>query len=530
MPWPQGRRGHPANPSPDRYRIVNTGLSTLACDKCGKSSTLKSNKGIHEERERLAQGVLDPALRLTCPSCGGSRLRKYGKTRHGSDRYQCFACKKTVSVGKSTLRHRKPHKNEIVFSLIVNKVPLNRMCEIADLNFKVLYDKIDFIYEQCRAFSADRERKLAGMSFGSRYLCTDRQDYIVNWGDRREKRTVQLTAISTADNESGYVFGMLPNFDKRILPADLEQQAKAAGDAQKPFAMREFARLWTNADYQASAGANAAGRKMPSRQDLDAIEDLDIDQQLPTTGCQVHADYMMHGHYWLLRHHFQGAEKVRFFIDNDAGLLGACMGAFSDRIKVHTADIIMTDIEKSMTVGNRKARFSEEQAWFEEARKAFPGLSAPKAKAAILAKIIEGQRLGLVAGRDRINDLWFDMPFPDYAEPMKKLRFVTYYDDLPDEHTANLMLKASLWPIDSVFNRIRSRLSVCDRAVTSVRRGRRLWHKYAPYDPALLEKMLTIYRCWQNYVWKDERNKKTAAQKLGLAAGAIRMQDILYHK
>ena len=54
-------------------------------------------------------------------------------------------------------------------------------------------------------------------------------------------------------------------------------------------------------------------------EDLDAVEDIDMGQQLPTTGCQVHADYMMHGHYWLLRHHFQGAEKVRFFTDNDTG-------------------------------------------------------------------------------------------------------------------------------------------------------------------------------------------------------------------
>ena len=181
-----------------------------------------------------------------------------------------------------------------------------------------------------------------------------------------------------------------------------------------------------------------------------------------------------------------------------------------------------------MTVGQRQQQFAAAQAWFETERKAYPGLSAPRAKAAIMAKIIEGQRLGLVGGRDRINDLWFDMPFPDFAEPLKKLKFVTYYDELTDEHAANLMLKASLWPVDFVFNRIRSRLSVCDRAVTSVRRGRRLWHKYAPYDPVQLEKMLTIYRCWQNFVWRDGRNKKTAADKLGLAVGAIRMQDILY--
>jgi hypothetical protein len=53
-----------------------------------------------------------------------------------------------------------------------------------------------------------------------------------------------------------------------------------------------------------------------------------------------------------------------------------------------------------------------------------------------------------------------------------------------------------------------------------------LWDIYAPYDPAMVEKLLTIYRVWHNYVWISPKTKNTAA--LGLAAGKIRTQDILY--
>ena len=42
MEWPVGRIGRGgANPSPDAYRIINVGQSVLACDKCGKSSTVE---------------------------------------------------------------------------------------------------------------------------------------------------------------------------------------------------------------------------------------------------------------------------------------------------------------------------------------------------------------------------------------------------------------------------------------------------------------------------------------------------------
>ena len=145
----------------------------------------------------------------------------------------------------------------------------------------------------------------------------------------------------------------------------------------------------------------------------------------------------------------------------------------------------------------------------------------------IMRQIVVGQR----STEEPFNELWFDLPFPDAAEPQKSVRYVTDHNDHEtDQETAELMLLATLWPVDTVFNRIRSRLSICDRPFTSVRRARRFWHKYAPYDPAQLEKMLTIYRCWQNYIWKDERKKTTAAEKLGLGMGPIKMEDVLYFK
>jgi hypothetical protein len=106
---------------------------------------------------------------------------------------------------------------------LVNKSPLNRIVELCGVSFPTLYDKIRFIHRQCSLFAASRETRLPGMDLGRRYLCTDRQDYIVNWGSRTNRKTIQLTAVATADRESGYVFAFSPNFD-----ASLDQDAAEA--------------------------------------------------------------------------------------------------------------------------------------------------------------------------------------------------------------------------------------------------------------------------------------------------------------
>jgi len=153
--------------SADDYVIIGTGSVYLSCKKCGKFSTLKNNEAIHEELQRQGEPLwVNHGMRCPDPACvshatAAAAFRKFGTTPSGSSRFQCMACKKTLSIGKSTLRQRQPHKNALVFQLLLNKMPFNRMREVAGLSVAGLYGKIDFIYRQCLAFSADRERRLA---------------------------------------------------------------------------------------------------------------------------------------------------------------------------------------------------------------------------------------------------------------------------------------------------------------------------------------------------------------------------------
>ena len=58
----------------------------------------------------------------------------FGKTYAGSQRWKCMACQKTFSVAaSSTSRQRDSHKNKLIFKLLMNKMPLRRICDVAEM-------------------------------------------------------------------------------------------------------------------------------------------------------------------------------------------------------------------------------------------------------------------------------------------------------------------------------------------------------------------------------------------------------------
>src|SRR3546814_2734283 len=101
--------------------------------------------------------------------------------------------------------------------------------DLADLSPKAVYGKIDFIHRQCLAFAADRERDLQNLPRRRLFISTDRQDYQVNWTDRKNNGQVQLTAVVSAEECTGYVFTMSLNCDLGVEVAAARAVASEAG-------------------------------------------------------------------------------------------------------------------------------------------------------------------------------------------------------------------------------------------------------------------------------------------------------------
>ena len=545
-------RGAGSHGTPQDTYIVqgsSARVPALNCRLCGEIPPIKSNQAIVEERGRLL-GVLTERPHPSCPdeSCPnhsvpvGKGYQSIGLSKSGSQRYRCNVCKKTFSVGKSTTGHKAPHKNRTIFSLLMNKSPMRRLCEIADIDPKTLYGKIGFLYEQTRSFAADRERRLlAGMPIPRLYLSVDRQDYVVNWTQHADRRNVVLHAVGTADNTSRYVFGMHLNYDPSLNADTVEQEAIAAGDYTSKAPFRRFARCWLQGDYDAAVRASKAGRRRPTHQDLrgdieaayneaihrddvETSETQDTGRRLPTRGVQIHAEYSLYGHFFFLKRLLGGAEKLRFFLDQDSGMRAACLSAFQPEIATRRADAFFVRISKQMTVTEKRAAITASRAEFDQARQTYTGLTDSE-----LEVVLIKAHIARMASIGKWQDKWLTHPFPNMSEPEKAVCYLTDYNDYDENHLARLYNKASLHGIDQFFMQVRRRLSILERPIASASSGGRTWYGYSAYNPESIVKMLGIFRVFYNYCLAGQ-DGKTPAMRLGLAKGRVSLEDVIYFK
>jgi hypothetical protein len=72
----------------------------------------------------------------------------------------------------------------------------------------------------------------------------------------------------------------------------------------------------------------------------------------------------------------------------------------------------------------------------------------------------------------------------------------------------------------------RRRLSLLERPISSSSSEGRKWYGYSPYNPAIVEKILEIFRVFYNYT-EAGADKHTPAMRLGLTDKQVLLKDIL---
>lgn len=558
----------------------------LQCTKCSENPPVKSNKGIKEEIDRISAYLIPDRRKARCPNSQcinhlldadvfdyRDRYRPHGKTSIGSPRFQCKECGKTFSVPqKSTHRQRKSHVNIRIFQDLLGKKPLRTVAGGpdgtvgVDVSMNTLYDKIDFIYRQCLAFAASREKKLPELKRAYVNISVDRQMHSINWRDCKDRRNVILYAIGSADRNSRYVFGVHLNFDPSVNTIEIEKDAVASGDyeLQRPF--RKYARFWLENDYEEAKTINerrtSAGKEMSldakiedvykaalSRQDVEACDKHNTDTRLPLYGMQVHAEYTMYAHFFFLRKMLSGIGKIRFYLDQDSGIRAACLAAFADRILEKTCDACYVTIKTDYTQNQRYALSESGKVEKEEFLYRHPEYK--DLHDVFIRREIIKERLWKMREIGGWRDKWLEYPFPNMSEPDKMVCYLTNIKkgsfDRDMDGMAYIFERATLHPIDCFFMQCRRGVSILDRSVRSSSRSGRVWQLYNAYDPGIVVKLLEIYRVYYNYVKATEGRKrpkgaprrkpgeakkamKTPAMRLGLAKGPISLEDILYFK
>lgn len=476
---------------------------------------------------------------------------RFGVTASGSLRYRCKVCKQLFSLPiKSTLRQREPHKNRRIFELLVNGMAMRRICKVERVSADTLYRKLGFFHDQVRLFVADRERALMERLKPERlYVSVDRQDYLLNWSTQTDRRNIMLHAVGSADNRSGYVFGMHLDFDVDMDPAAVEADAKLIGDATIVSAYRKYARVWLKGDYtdvvrKTRQKAKRLGRarkkalrsggsgvisdiretyaEIETRTDVEIGIEPDYDTQLPRRGMQTHAEYTLYGHFFYLAQLFRGAGKVRFYLDQESGIRAACLSAFNERIKAREVDAFYVRINKAMTINERRRCKAQAESEFAAAKAKMPGLSDQDVQIELIK-----QRMAGMPSLGRWSDRWLLHPFPDGGEPDKAVCYLTDFRDYTPEHLARLYQRASLKTIDRFFMQVRRGLSLLERPIKTASAQGRAWHGKSPYSPEVVVKILEVFRVYFNYCEVGE-DGKTPAMRIGLAKGPIRVSDLLY--
>lgn len=536
-----------------RYAIVGGGkdFPLLKCSCCGEYPPLKSNQGIYEELERISSYLKLSQASICCPNDGCSNhtvplgtkkaYASFGTAASGAKRYRCNICSKTFSVAKPASGQHETHQNIEIFKLLVNKVPLSRIINILGISWSVLYNRIDFIHRQCLSFVSNRENNLKEMFIPRVYLAIDKQDYEINWTQRKDKRNIVLSAITSADNKTGYVFGIHPNFDSNLDKEEIEKDAQEIADHLNKAPFKKYARLWLESDYAKAhlntkpvkratslAGSIAETYKNNSaREDVEAFDSKTHTQKLPDYGIQVRAEYTMIAHFYFLKNMLGNVGKWRFFLDQESGIRSACLSAFKDEVKDKTAEAFYVKIEKELTVDEKRKFKAQAKKRFDEIAEVNPSLSENDIKIEMLKEAITAvQEIG------DWKDRWVHHPLPNMAEANKAMCWLTEHNDFDLTHKAWLYNKASLHAVDSFFMKVRRRIAMFERPIHSSSSAGRTWNGYGAYNPQMVMKLLEIFRVVHNYIdtRKDDGLVTSPAMRLGLAQAPIDYKTILYYE
>ncbi|WP_371376272.1 exonuclease domain-containing protein [Thalassotalea aquiviva] len=130
---------------------------------------------------------------------------------------QTFKCKSCRTKFSSAINPQKgqhnPQINYLLFSLLVNKVPINRVEEVLMTTPSVIYKRIEFFYNQCVQFEQYQLKKhWHKMKTKTLKLCMDRKFFDVNWTNKLEPRRTRLYITGAAERSSGYILRGTVNF------------------------------------------------------------------------------------------------------------------------------------------------------------------------------------------------------------------------------------------------------------------------------------------------------------------------------
>lgn len=128
---------------------------------------------------------------------------------------------------------------------------ISKISQIADLNPRDVYAKIDFISDRVRDFVAEREAAFRTVDWqkAGRRFASDSQTLTLNWPSRRTRAALAVQHLCTAHANSGYIIAGQVQFDPEPDMEQVEITMIANGDLTRPRCYRQMGRLWSRSEF-----------------------------------------------------------------------------------------------------------------------------------------------------------------------------------------------------------------------------------------------------------------------------------------
>jgi len=507
----------------------------LKCLKCNEWTSIYNNQAIYNEYLGIS-GYFDKLKRTThcknleCINYGldikdnSDEYVKNGKTAKGMTKYRCKSCKKGFSEydnkSKTTKHHTKHHKNRLIFKLLMSQVSLRGIIDATEIGSSTIYAKINFFYDQCRKFTQSKEKKIQKTNFKSLRISSDHQYYQTNWRAKGDgEYNVQLYNLSSADNNSGYVFVSSLNFDPQVISEEINKDALEIGDLEKFSPYRKYARYILDDDY---GNDHDLEKESPVRARF---------RNKPTKGMQVYKTYTMFGHFFHLRELLGKTKYLTLYNDFDSALKTVISSVFAERINNNSLEAYALSFDYHK---KGKSRVKKE-AITKEYKERFERLKTNNSELNNLDEFDAKRRLiELNFDNPSIadNKKWHYHPTPGAEEEGKRIWWITERQGVAVEDISGDIVTASNNGVDRFFQTCRRKLSFFERTnkkVGNQKDKEKNWSQYGAYDPKILVQLLEIMRVYYNFVGR-KGVKVTPAQKLGIVNKAYDINDILYFK